>query len=284
MALADSVPGVSGGTIAFILGFYDKFIDSLNTLISKNKLGDRKKAINFLSKLGIGWISGMLISVIFLTSFFESSIYSISSLFIGFVLLSIPLIINEEREAIIGNYRNLIFTLIGIVVVVLLTFFNPSSGGSGINLAFYNLTPVLVIYVFITAMIAISAMVLPGISGSTILLIFGLYTGVIASIKQVLTLNFSYLPILIIFGFGVLSGVATTIKLIKYILKNYRSQAIYTILGLMLGSFYSIFMGPTTLEIPHPAMTLETFNFVFFFIGVGLIFALEKIKVFFKKD
>lgn len=282
MALADSVPGVSGGTIAFILGFYDDFINSLNSLMSKSPYSDKKKAMSFLGRLGIGWISGMLISVLFLTSFFESSIYSISSLFTGFVLLSIPLIINEEKDLVIGKYRNLIFTVIGIAVVVLLTYFNPSSSGSGISLAAGNLTPGLVIYVFIASMIAISAMVLPGISGSTILLIFGLYTGIIGSIRQVITFNFEYLPILIIFFFGIVTGVATTIKLIRYVLKTHRSKAIYTILGLMIGSFYAIFMGPTTLEIPHPAMTFGTFNVTFFLIGVALIFALEKIKVFFK--
>ena len=282
MALADSVPGVSGGTIAFILGFYDDFINSLNSLMSKSPFSDKKIALKFLGRLGIGWITGMILSVLFLTSFFETSIYSISSLFTGFVLLSIPLIINEEREAIIGKYKNLIFTLIGILVVVLLTYFNPSSSGSGISLAFGNLNPLLVLYVFVAAMIAISAMVLPGISGSTILLIFGLYTGIISSIRQVLSLNFEYLPILIFFSFGILAGIASTIKLIRYVLKTHRPQAIYTIIGLMLGSLYAIFMGPTTLEVPHPAMTFETFNFVFFFIGAALIFALEKIKVFFQ--
>ncbi len=283
MALADSVPGVSGGTIAFILGFYDDFINSLNSLMTKNTMKERLVGLKFLGRLGIGWVTGMILSVLFLTSFFESSIYSISSLFTGFVLLSIPLIIHEEREAILGKYKNLIFTLIGIVVVVLLTVFNPSSSGSGINLAASNLNPLLIIYVFITAMIAISAMVLPGISGSSIMLIFGIYTGIISSIRQVLSLNFNYLPILIIFTFGVLAGIASTIKLIRYVLRTHRSQAIYTIIGLMLGSLYSIFQGPTTLEVPHPAMTLETFNFIFFFIGAALIFALDRIKVFFQK-
>ena len=283
MALADSVPGVSGGTIAFILGFYDDFINSLNSLMTKNTIKERLVGLRFLSKLGIGWVTGMIISVLFLTSFFESSIYSISSLFTGFVLLSIPLIIYEEKEAIAGSYKNLIFTLIGISIVVLLTVFNPSSSGSGINLAVGNLNPLLIIYVFVTAMIAISAMVLPGISGSTILLIFGIYTGIINSIRQVLNLNLNYLPILIIFALGVLAGIATTIKLIRYVLKAHRSKAIFTVIGLMLGSLYAIFEGPTTLEIPHPAMTFETFDFLFFLIGAGLIFALDRIKIFFQK-
>ncbi|KAF0229163.1 MAG: hypothetical protein FD182_1419 [Fusobacteria bacterium] len=283
MALADSVPGVSGGTIAFILGFYDDFINSLNSLMTKNSMKERLVGLKFLGRLGIGWITGMILSVLFLTSFFESSIYSVSSLFTGFVLLSIPLIIIEERENIVGKYKNLIFTLIGIIVVVLLTFFNPSSNGSGVSLAFGDLNLFLIIYVFVAAMIAISAMVLPGISGSSLLLIFGIYTGIISSIRQVLSLNFNYLPILIIFTFGVLAGIATTIKSIRYVLRTHRTQAIYTIIGLMLGSLYAIFEGPTTLEIPHPAMTFETFDFLFFFIGAALIFALDRIKVFFQK-
>lgn len=282
MALADSVPGVSGGTIAFILGFYDDFINSLNSLMSLSSKKEKLGALKFLGRLGIGWITGMILSVLFLASFFETSIYNVSSLFTGFVLLSIPLVISEERQEVIGKYKNLIFTLIGILVVVLLTYFNPSSSGSGISLAMGNLNPFLIVYVFVGAMIAISAMVLPGISGSTILLIFGLYTGIISSIRNVLTLKLEYLPVLIIFGFGILAGIATTIRLIRYLLKAHRSKAIYTILGLMIGSVYAIFMGPTTLEVPKAAMTLSTFSPLFFIIGAALIFALDRIKVFFQ--
>ena len=65
MALADSVPGVSGGTIAFILGFYDDFINSLNTLVSKDPWEEKKKALIFLIKLGFGWIIGLGLSVVF---------------------------------------------------------------------------------------------------------------------------------------------------------------------------------------------------------------------------
>ena len=137
-------------------------------------------------------------------------------------------------------------------------------------------------YIFVSGMIAISAMVLPGISGSTILLIFGLYTGIISAVKDVITFNFSYLPILIIFGLGVLTGIATTIKIIKFVLKKYRSQTVFLILGLMLGSLYAIFMGPTTLEVAKPAMNLSSFSFIFFIIGGLLIIGLERLKVVFE--
>ena len=102
MALADSVPGVSGGTIAFLLGFYDKFISSLDNLISGTK-EERKEAIIFLMKIGIGWVVGFIAAILVLASVFESKIYLVSSLFLGFVLFSIPLVIMEEKEVIKGK-------------------------------------------------------------------------------------------------------------------------------------------------------------------------------------
>ena len=126
MALADSVPGVSGGTVAFVLGFYDKFINSLNTLISRKK--DKKSSINFLIKLGIGWVIGMAIASLILSNLFETHIYQVSSLFIGFIIFAIPLIIKEEKQNIEGKYKNLIFTIIGIIIVSAITYFNPQTG------------------------------------------------------------------------------------------------------------------------------------------------------------
>lgn len=283
MALADSVPGVSGGTIAFILGFYDDFIGSLNSLISKNSTADKKKSLIFLMKLGIGWIVGMVLSVLILSSIFDAHIYSISSLFTGFIIVAIPLIMKQEKDSLIGKYKNIIFTIIGALIVALITYFNPSGSNGGLNLSLESLNFGVGIFVFVAGMIAISAMVLPGISGSTLLLIFGLYTGIISSIKEVLSLNFSYLPVLIIFGLGVIVGILSTIKIIKFLLSKYRSAMIYLILGLMLGSIYAVFMGPTTLEVPQPAMNLSNFSWIFFIIGGSLIILLEKSKDFLEK-
>lgn len=285
MALADSVPGVSGGTIAFILGFYDNFIDSLNSLTSKSSSKEKKKeSIIFLFKLGIGWIVGMVLSVIFLSSIFESHIYAISSVFTGFIIFSIPLIIRAEKSTIKDKYANIIFLIIGVIIVVAITYFNPSSANEGINLAMSKLSIWTIIYVFICGMIAISAMVLPGISGSTLLLIFGLYVPIISSIKAVLKLDLQYVPILIVFGLGVIIGILTTIKVIKYSLANYRSQMIYLILGLMVGSIYAVFMGPTTLETPKAPMNLSTFNFIYFILGGALILGLDRFQDILKKQ
>ena len=194
MALADSVPGVSGGTVAFVLGFYDKFINSLNVK---------------------------------------------------------------------GKYKNLIFTIIGIVVVSAITYFNPQTG-SGANIDITNLNPGLALYVFIAGMIAISAMILPGISGSTLLLIFGLYIPIITGIKETLHFNLSYIPVLFMFGLGVLTGIALIIKTVKKSLEKYKSQTIYLIIGLMIGSIYAIIMGATTLKVPQAPLSFKTFNIICF--------------------
>lgn len=275
MALADSVPGVSGGTIAFIMGFYDKFINSLDDLFYGNK--EKKiESIKFLVKMGIGWVAGMVLSALILASLFEKKIYVVSSLFLGFIIFSIPLIIREEKKELKGKYINLLFTIIGIAVVVLITFLNPMASGDGVNIKSLNIG--LIIYLIMVGMIAISAMILPGISGSTLLLIFGVYMSIMTGIKEILHFNFAYFPALVVFGIGVISGIFLIIRLLKNALKKFRSQMIYLIIGLMLGSIYAIIMGPTTLEVAQDPMNIKTFSIVAFIIGGLVIFGLEKLK------
>ena len=284
MALADSVPGVSGGTIAFILGFYDDFVNSLNNLISGNKVG-RINAFKFLSKIGIGWASGLILSVLFITNIFEKNIYEISSLFLGFIISSIPLIIKSEKKTLINNKKHIIFLIIGTLIVALMTYFNPvSSTGQSFSIKLDNLSPIFTLYIFISGLIAISAMVLPGISGSTILLIFGLYAPILNGVKEILKLNFEYLPGVLIFGFGVIIGILLTVRVVRYLLKTFRSQTIYCIIGLMMGSIYSVIMGPTSLEIPKEPMSISTFSIAFFVIGCVLVPALEKLKSVLKNE
>ena len=278
MALADSVPGVSGGTIAFILGFYEDFVNSLNSIISGEK-SDRIKAFKFISKIGIGWVVGFTLSVLFITSIFENNIYEINSLFLGFIIASIPLIVKSERETLKINKRNLAWLLIGMIVVLIITYINPvTSSGSGLSIRLENLNLLFISYIFICGMIAISAMVLPGISGSTMLLIFGLYTPILNSIKQILKFKFEYLPGIIIFGFGVLFGLFAAVRIVRYLLKKFRGETMYCIIGLMIGSIYAVIMSPKSLEVPIPPLSIDTFKFVFFAIGCILVPALEKVK------
>lgn len=274
MALADSVPGVSGGTVAFILGFYDKFIVSLDDVFRGN-LKKKKEAFIYLVKIGIGWVVGFILASFFLTSIFESYIYEMSSVFIGFIIFAIPIVVKEEKENIKGKYGNLIFSILGALLVILVTYLNRS-GGNILSLETLNIGTIL--YVFLAAMVAISAMILPGISGSTLLLIFGIYIPIITKIKNFLSFDFSVLPILLIFGLGVIFGVLFFTKLLRKCLEKRRSSTIYAILGMMIASIYSIVMGPTTLDIPRNFITLETFSVLYFILGGIIILSLEGVK------
>lgn len=280
MALADSVPGVSGGTIAFLMGFFDKFINSLNYLMKGTK-DEKIKSIKFLAKIFVGWIVGMGLAVTILANLFDKEIYKMSSLFLGFIIAAIPVMIMEEKESVKGKYQNIIWAIIGAATVILL-----SSLKMGSNLDLTHLNIGMLVYIFIAGMLAISAMVLPGISGSTILLSFGLYIPVINSVKDFLHFDFSSFALLFTLGLGILFGVATVLRLIKKLLDNHRSAIVYAIIGMMIGSLYAIVIGPTTLKVPQAAMTLKTFSIIFFIIGVVIVLAFQQVKnlPFYKKE
>ncbi len=276
MALADSVPGVSGGTVAFLMGFYDNFIGALNDLLTGN-LAAKKNALIYLCKLGIGWVIGFGACVLILTSVFESHIYNISSLFIGFILFAIPIVIWEEKKCLKEKPWTAVMVIIGAALVAALTCFTGS--GSAFNIDAGGIGTYL--YVFIAGAIAICAMVLPGISGSTLLLIFGLYIPIMNSIKEIMTLDFTHLGIVLVFGIGVLVGIASIVRAIRVALDKQRSATVYLIIGMMLGSLYSVVMGPTTLtgenDVPLnlAPLGLENFDFLFFVIGGIVIIGMQ---------
>lgn len=275
MALADSVPGVSGGTVAFIMGFYDQFISSIHNLVF-GKMKEKKSAVIYLAKLGTGWVIGMAMAVVVLSALFESHIYAVSSLFIGFIGGAVPLIVKEEKDSLQNLGKGIFFCLLGILLVVGITWINGRSGGAAMELGQFSIETS--VKLFFIGMAAISAMFLPGISGSTLLLIFGAYIPVITAVKGVLSLEFSYIPCLIFFGCGVLTGAVTVVKAIKVCLEKFRPQTIYMILGMMIGSFYAIVMGPTTLEIPQEALGFGNFNMIWAVVGVALVLGMQMIK------
>jgi len=275
MALADSVPGVSGGTVAFIMGFYDQFIGSVHNL-AFGKMKEKKSAVMYLAKLGAGWVIGMTMAVVVLSALFESHIYAVSSLFIGFIGGAIPLIIKAERESLRDIGKGILFCLLGLILVAGITWANSRSGGAAMELGQFSIGTS--VKLFFIGMIAISAMFLPGISGSTLLLIFGAYIPVITAVKGVLSLEFSYIPCLIFFGCGVLTGAVTVVKAIKVCLEKFRPQTIYMILGMMIGSFYAIVMGPTTLQMPQEALGFGKFNMIAAAAGVALVLGMQMIK------
>lgn len=251
MALADSVPGVSGGTVAFIMGFYDRFIDAIHDM-AFGGMKEKKESACYLVKLGAGWIVGMVLAVLALSALFENHIYTVSSLFVGFIAGAIPLILKEEKDSFREVKKGILFGILGIVIVAGITWLNGRVGSASINLGNFSIG--LGVKLFFIGMVAISAMFLPGISGSTLLLIFGAYIPVITAVRGFLSMDFSYFPCLVFFGCGVLAGAATVVKGIKVCLEKFRPQTVYLILGMMIGSLYAIKMGPTTLETVQPAL------------------------------
>ena len=166
---------------------------------------------------------------------------------------------------------------VGIALVVAVTLLSPAAG-TGIDVAAGSLDAGLVAYVFFAAMVAISAMVLPGISGSTLLLIFGLYVPIMGAVRAVMGLDLAYLPILVVFAAGVACGVLLFVRLIRLCLARFRSQTIYAIIGMMAGSLFSITQGPLTLSVPQPAMGIGSFDLVFFLVGGIVVGGLQLLR------
>lgn len=275
MAMADTMPGLSGGTICFIMGFYDQFLTSIKNLLYKET---RTQAILFLVKMGVGWLVGLIVGVLVISKLLQNYPYMMISFFLGLVLVSIPVTFKEETKHL-KYLPDLIFLAIGLIIVVAL-----SSFGSGLNLDFSTSIPLwFYAYAFIVAMIAISAMLLPGISGSTVLLIFGIYTVIINNLKSLLTnFNFAAFSLLVVFGLGIIVGAFSISKVISNAFKHHRGKVLYFIMGLMIGSLYAIYisaplLGKDTGEVIAP-FSMSNFNIIAFIIGICAIICIEFIK------
>lgn len=289
MGIANSVPGVSGGTIAFILGFYDTLINSLHDIASNDKT-TRKKALIYIIKIGIGLAASLLLCILILTKLFETNVYELCSAFIGLTLAAIPFVVIQEKETIKGKYYRAIWAVLGAEIVVLLSLLRIWGFSIG-NINFSaGLSVWQYFYLFFVGLIAISAMILPGISGSTILLIFGVYMPVLDAVKQFLKLDWSFALIagLAVFCLGILAGIVISIKCIKVALNKFRSQMVWLILGLMAGSVFAIMQGPTTLDVPKNALTVtlgkpDSIRIIALIIGAAILVGLEFLKKYTEK-
>ena len=209
-----------------------------------------------------------------LSELFDTYIYELSSLFIGFTLLAIPIVIMEEKEALKGKYHWLLFTILGIAVVPLMLALNGLFGT--VDLTALSLP--LAVLLFAAGALAVSVMIIPGISGSTLLLIFGLYVPLISAVSSLVHLDFSVLPALIICGCGIVFGLALCTKAIRVCYNKFRSQLMYLVIGLLIGSLYAIACGAETLSEPLPALGFETFSIVFFLVGAVIMLVLQWLK------
>ena len=277
MALADSVPGVSGGTIAFILGFYDDLLRALQGLFN-GKGPVRRQSLRALLRFGIGWGVGMAACILALAELFELHVYFMCSLFLGLSAAAFPLVARAERGALRNTARYAPLALLGAALVVGLTLLREDAAVS-LRVDFSELRVWPLLYLFVSGAIAVSAMILPGISGSTLLLIAGVYLPAMHALRQLLRLDFSGLPgtlkivkliLPVVFG--------TSIAAIRAALRRFRSQMVWLILGLMAGSLYAIVMGPAGLQTPQTPVSLQTFSLPGFLLGAAVLLLLELLR------
>lgn len=276
MALADSVPGVSGGTIAFIMGFYERFLGAISGVFGKDN-ARRKDSFFYLIQFALGWGLGMGASVLILAQVFEQHIYFMSSLFLGLTVCAIPFILYAEKDTLKKGFQNAAFSVLGVALVVFLTVFRTGSAEMG-GMNFQSLSILQCVYLVLSGALAISAMLLPGISGSTLLLILGVYVPLIGAVKELLHFHMQYLPGVLSVAIGVLLGVLFAARAIGKALRSYRCQMVYLILGLMVGSLYAIAMGPATLSVPQMPLALSSFQPAAFLIGMAILGGLEWLK------
>ena len=196
MACADSVPGVSGGTVAFLMGFYERFVGAINSLVFGTRQ-EKLPALLYLLRLGAGWAVGFGVCAVLISKMFSENIYIMSSLFLGFTAAAIPVVAAEELSCV-KKFRAAPFFVPGLLLVVLASRFNSVAAFSLLNLAVPSISAWLIL--FAAGFIAISAMILPGISGSPLLLIMGLYLPVINAVKELIHLHFAFLPAVAFFG------------------------------------------------------------------------------------
>lgn len=228
MGAADIVPGVSGGTIAFILGVYERLISALSG-VNKESIqllfkGDIKGLwkhfdASFLLVLGIGILTSLVALSGAISYALEFYPRYLASFFLGLILASAALLSKDLPKL---QTKHLMMILFGCCFGVLVSLLSPTN---------INVTPLMII---LSGMIAICAMLLPGISGSFILLMLGMYGPVLLAIKN-LELN-----VLALFASGALLGLLTFSKLLKYLMTYFREITISFLIGVMLGSLLKI--------------------------------------------
>lgn len=247
IGLANIIPGVSGGTIAVILGIFDDLIDTIN-----NFFRDIKKNLGFITPI----MFGILFSFLFFSSILELCLkkYSLPTniFFVGLVFGSIPVIYKKAiKNGVKKNY--FLYTLLSILIVILASNFNNDSVTQINN----NLSFIFLLKIFLGGLLAAIAMIIPGISGSFVMVLLGIYPTVINSVSNIsrCLLNLSDKNLLIrtgaiIFslGLGLFLGILLISRLISVLLEKFYSETYFCILGLIIGSIYGIFASPMTYQ------------------------------------
>lgn len=293
MGTADVIPGVSGGTVAFITGIYEELINSIKSidkeafqLLLRFRIADFWKKINgpfLISVLG-GIVTSLISLARLMTYLLEHYPIQIWSFFFGLILISSPLILRDIRK---WNMATVMSFIIGIVIAYLITVLSPTE------------TPTNLPFIFFCGAFAICAMILPGISGAFMLLLIGKYEYMITSLIE---LNF---PVIIVFALGCFFGLLGFSHLLSWILTHYRFPTLAMLAGFMLGSLNKVWPWKevTLFRVNHEGIRVPAFDrsiwpwdylektgqdpllfnaILFAAIGILLIVAIEKTATYLK--
>ncbi|MEN8970672.1 DUF368 domain-containing protein [Staphylococcus aureus] len=256
MGTSDLVPGVSGGTIALLLGIYNQFIASISGIFSRRFW----PSFTFLIPI----IIGMLLAMGSLSNLFNYllSQHHIPTMFFfgGLIIGIVPYLLKISNYKTSFTTKHYMMVIAGIAILIVITLMNNGDKHAGETL---TLSTGLIIKYFIAGMCASSAMLLPGISGSFMLLVFGVYGTVILAISEVVKLNFAGLPILLAVGFGVLAGFIISSKIIQYFLTHHKLMTFALIIGFVVGSLFAVFPGlPTNIVMWFVSLVVFIIGFI----------------------
>lgn len=233
MGIANIIPGISGGTLALTLGIYEKLIDIISHF-TKNI----KENIKFIILLGSGIVLSILLFSNIISYCLENYRFPTILFFIGIIIGGLPLLLKKVKGT--SNISNYIIFSITFMIIMIMTF--ASVKDNNISLSVINIGTI--IGLFISGVISATTMILPGISGSFMLMLFGYYTPIVNTISDLSKLN-NILHNLIILGFlgmGILVGIFASAKAIEALLKKYEIKTYYGILGFVVASIISIFI------------------------------------------
>lgn len=238
IGLANIIPGVSGGTMMVSMGIYDKLIHCITHLFK-----EFKKSILFLLPIAIGMGIAVAASAFAITDLFESFPFQTTLCFVGLIIGGLPVICKNVKGNRVKPGHIIAFILFFVVVVVLALI--GEKEGVSADLSF-NLVNVLKL--FAVGVIAAATMVIPGVSGSMMLLLLGYYNPILTTVKEFIKAFIKVfkthdidgliagLGILIPFGIGVLVGIFAIAKLIEIIFAKFPLYAYWAIIGLIVAS------------------------------------------------
>lgn len=234
IGVANIIPGVSGGTLAVVFGIYDYLMEAVACFLTAPK--EKKiEYIKFLVQIGIGAVIGILAFARVIEYLFANYPFYTKLAFIILILPSIPLIVKGEDYK---NKKNIFSFILGFIFIMLFSYaIIKVSGGPQ---EFENVRTVFSMSYYIKLVfcgfIAIGAMIIPGISGSFLLLILGEYQNILSYIN-----NFQVVP-MIYLAVGMGLGALGFTKVINYYLKNHRSITLFFILGIIIASLIQLIL------------------------------------------